>query len=192
MIEFGKYPAMHADSNEPIEWKVLERTNNRVLLITRYGIDAFPYHSVLTGITWQYCSLRKWLNDDFVNSAFTQEEQEQIILSDISADKNPCSSTYPGNPTKDKVFLLSIPEVEKYFSCDEERVVWLTEFAKRKVAYTSKEGTCYWWLRSPGDESRRAATVRPDGSVLFDGSHVGYGNGCIRPALWLDLSNPEL
>ena len=106
----------------------------------------------------------------------------------VTADKNPKHSTDPGKDTTDKVFLLSITEAEKYFSSDEERVCKPTAFAKENGAHTSiSSGACCWMPRSPGRNSTYAAFVDGAGRIYCDGDSVDNGDGCVRPALWIEF-----
>ena len=74
IILFGKYEQDGDDSNgaEDIEWLVLktEPDQNRILVISRYSLDVQPYNREFASVTWENCSLRKWLNRDFFNTAF--------------------------------------------------------------------------------------------------------------------------
>lgn len=196
-IKFGKYEQDNNLSNgkEDIEWNVLAKEDNRALLISKYALDCKQYNSTKTDVTWETCSLRKWLNETFMDSAFDDTEKTIVKESKVSADKNPKYSTDPGNATTDKVFLLSINEANKYFGSDEDRKCIPTEYAKANGAYTSsgytKNGvpTCGWWLRSPGNFQDIAARVYIDGSVRCGGSLVDYDGGCVRPALWINLDS---
>ena len=126
---------------------------------------------------------------------FSSEEQNSIINSTVTADKNPSYSTSPGNNTTDKVFLLSITEINKYFSSDEARKCAPTEYAKAQGAYTSSsystggKAACCWWLRSPGGSSDRAALVLYGCSVDLGGDPVHHGDDAVRPALWINLDS---
>ena len=71
IIEFGIYPQGADGSVLPIEWIVLDVNENEALLISRHGLDCKQYHHERTKITWEYCDLRKWLNNDFIRSAFS-------------------------------------------------------------------------------------------------------------------------
>ncbi len=83
-IQFGSYPqAKDGVDKTPIEWLVLVHDNNRALLISRYGLDSQPYNTEITETTWEKCTLRKWLNETFLNAAFSKEEQAKILLSNI-------------------------------------------------------------------------------------------------------------
>ena len=106
----------------------------------------------------------------------------------VSADKNPKYSTNPGKATQDRVWLLSIPEAEKYFSTDKARICTLTAYAKAQGAWTGSSGTCWWWLRSPGHYSTYAAYVHSDGSILYSGRIVDYSSIAVRPVVVVGLS----
>lgn len=196
-IKFGKYEQDNNLSNgkEDIEWDVLAKEDNRVLLISKYALDCKQYNTERTDITWETCSVRKWLDGTFIDSAFDGAEKSIVKKTKALAEKNPYYSTDPGNATTDKVFLLSINEAEQYFGSDEDRKCIPTEYAKANGAYTSsgytKNGvpTCWWWVRSPGDDQGRAANVSDYGSVNYLGMRVDYGDGCVRPALWINLDS---
>lgn len=195
LISFGIYEQDNntANGKENIEWMVLAKEGDRLLLISRYALETRPYNTQPRDVTWETCTLRSWLNQEFYASAFNEEEQKLILETTVTADKNPRYSTDPGNTTKDKVFLLSIPEVEKYFANDETRRCAPTAYAKAQGADTNDyyktaggEAACWWWLRSPGYYSSNAADVRNSGSVSDYGPSVDDDNGCVRPALWID------
>ena len=121
-VIFGNYPQTNdVNDNSPIEWLVLESDGETALLISRYALDCKPYNERYEATTWETCTLRSWLNSEFFNKAFSTEEKQYILQSDVSADKNPKYSTNPGNATKDNVFLLSIVEANKYFKSDDAR-----------------------------------------------------------------------
>ena len=197
---FGAYEQDNSTSNgkEAIEWTVLDKDGMSLLLISKQALDCQQYNTSYTDVTWESCSLRKWMNGTFLNKAFNAEEQAQIQNTTVSADKNPEYNTNPGNATTDKVFLLSINEVEKYFNSDEARKCAPTAYAKAQGAYASYNyktasgaATCWWWLRSPGSYQDNAANVLDDGSVNYFGPDVNYDNGAVRPAMWIDLSAIE-
>lgn len=143
IIVFGTYEQDNDTSNgkENIEWLVLAKENNRILVISDKALDCHPYNSSRTIVTWETCTLRKWLNNDFINAAFYAEERAKIPTVTVSADKNPEYDTNPGNATKDRVFLLSIVEAEKYFTSAEARECILTEYAISNGAWTSDSYT---------------------------------------------------
>ena len=192
-ITLGNYPQTTAgNDNTPIEWLVLENDGETALLISRYALDSKTYHNTMRGkITWEQCALRNWLNNEFYNRAFSTEEKQYILQSNVSADKNPKYSTNPGNATKDKVFLLSVVETNKYFKSDDARRCAPTDYAIQQWASTSNSckvdgrKTCWWWLRSPGEYSNYPALVNDAGS--FDVSYLISNGGAVRPCVRVRL-----
>ena len=188
IVKFGKYEQGHGV--EPMEWRVLERTDKGILMIVEYVIDYKPYHKILTDITWEKCDLRRWLNNEFLYTAFDETERFLIADTGCPADKNPNYNTISGNATTDKVFLLSILEAEKYFKSDEDRKAAPTAYVKKQGRKNAAGETCCgWWLRSPGSNRDSAAIVKPGGSVYYDGFLVSFVSFCVRPALWIDLES---
>ncbi len=185
-IYFGSYEQDNNKSNgkETIEWQVLAKENNKVLVISRYALDCKPYNTEWEDVTWETCTLRAWLNGTFLNEAFSETEQSIIQTTEVPADRN---------ATKDTIFLLSINRAEKYFASDEARMCVPTAYAIANGAYTNDnyivdgEATCWWWLRSPGGYRSDATSVYRDGGVYSGGHRVSSARGCVRPALWIDL-----
>lgn len=68
--------------------------------------------------------------------------------------------------------LLSVEEYEKYQS--------LIPFLGN-----------WWWLRSPGLIQYCATHVNDGGGVSEAGHYVTYGSCAVRPALYIEVSNPE-
>ena len=189
-MTFGHYEQDADPSNgaEPIEWIVLDNDGDYVTLISKYGLDAKPYNTTYTSVTWETCTLRAWLNDDFLNEAFTASEQDRLKTVTVS---NPYNSTYGttgGNDTEDKVYLLSIDESKKFFSTNAERICMPTQTAVSNRAYTNSAGACRWWLRSPGYYQDYAALVNNGGRVRDGGGDVYVDGGVVRPVVVLRLS----
>ena len=196
-VTFGTYPQTSSGSDStPIEWQVLEVREGKSLLISRYGLDARPYHEVRSTITWEDCSLRAWLNEEFLNTAFSPEEQSAILLAAVDNSQRQGYSgyaTYGGNGTQDRIFLLSYAEAQRYFEFNSSRKCAPTDYAVRRGAWTSAsektEGrpTGTWWLRSPGSYQNGASFISSDGSH-YDHS-ASDSNDMVRPAFWLDLES---
>ena len=202
VVTFGAYEQDNNTSNgkEPIEWEVLGVENDGTcLLISRYALDARPYNKEEIGVTWETCTLRSWLNDGFLSSAFSAEERTKIVVTNNKNTDNPNYGTQGGNDTSDYVFLLSLEEIEKYYSINkntgsdwywrgEDRLKkYPTAYAKAQGAYISDNGACWWWLRSPGSASVYAASVGDDGYVRVAGYSVTSTYTSVVPAVraWL-------
>ena len=164
---------------------MLEIKDGKALVVSKYDIDCQPYERAYTGATWETCSLRGWLNDEFLNTAFAKTEQAMIPTVMVSADKNPEYDTNPGNATQDKVVLLSIDEVNRYY--DSARCCEATAYAEAQGAY-EYSFCCWWWLRSPGSDRYSAAGVDVGGFFDYGGDGVYNGDVAVRPAMWIDLT----
>lgn len=199
--KFGSYEQDNETSNgkEEIEWIVLDKDGMSVLLISKYALDCQPYNTTETSVTWETCSMRKWLNGTFLNSAFSESESAMIPAVTVSDDNNPKYGTSPGNCTTDQVFLLSITEAEKYFSTNSSRLCQGTAYCyaqkSLKGAFKVSDGNMWWWLRSPGAKSNFAAIVigdskiDPEGSIMIGGDRVKWSSYAVRPALWINLGS---
>ena len=81
IFTFGSYEQDNDTSNgkEPIEWIVLSKNDKEMLVLSRYALDHKPYNEEFVDkITWEECTLRKWINDDFYNAAFNKTEKNLI------------------------------------------------------------------------------------------------------------------
>ena len=190
-VIFGAYEQNNNTINgkEDIEWKVLAKEDGKALLISRYGLDCQPYNESYNSVTWETCTLRTWLNGKFLNSAFSADEQSQIVSGTVTNDMNPSYGTGPGSDTIDQIFLLSSTEAEEYFSSDAERKCDPTAYAKARGAKEYKKtGCCWWWLRSP-DHILNAADVDRVGGINRIGIYVNNPYVVVRPAMWVELSS---
>ncbi len=124
VVKFGSYEQDNndIDGKEEIEWYVLDNNGHEVILLSVYNLDAIPYNEEKVNVTWENCSLRKWLNDVFYNVAFTNEEKATIMETLVVNDSGFIWTTSGGNDTYDKVYLLSLREIEEYFGIPENRI----------------------------------------------------------------------
>ena len=184
-VQWGRYEQDGDSSNgaEVIEWLVLANNGDTATLISKYGLDARAYSTNMQNVTWENCSLRSWLNGEFLNAAFSAVERSILETVTVTADKNPKYSTDPGKDTQDTVFLLSVAEANALFDSGKARKCQATSYAKLQGADVS----CWWWLRSPGIYSNRAANVDDDGSVYYSGNGVLNQNGVVRPVVVVRL-----
>ena len=189
-VFFGAYEQDNNTSNgkEDVEWLVLEVKDGKALVVSKYALDCKQYNTSNANVTWETCTLRKWLNTDFINSAFSSDEKAKIPTVTVSADKNPGYSANPGNATQDQVFLLSITEANKYFNSNGARQCEPTDYAVANGAWESDSGNfCWWWLRSPGVTQYSAAYVFCGGGVTESGDGVDIGTSAVRPAMWISI-----
>ena len=134
-----------------------------------------------------YLHARYWCNEVFYKEAFSAEEQERILLSDLTNHDNPVYGTTGGPDTQDYVFFLSCEEIMTYLPTPEDRIAYFTTYADNlPVEYGGRD--VYYWLRTPGVYRINAMYVVGEyGSVTYYGSDVGHNMVGYRPAMWITI-----
>ena len=169
-----------------VEWMVLDRRGDRVLLLSCYGLDAQPYHQTSTAVNWSNSDIRRWLQNEFYNEAFTAEEQTMIATTQNATPINSNNAGSPGPNTYDKVFLLSSTEATNYLPSPESRMVKATSYALMRGAGTNYSQNSFWWVRSYADGSRRKVLmVNSQGNVYA--SYMNDYEAVVRPAIWIEV-----
>jgi len=200
----GQNPEYSFQQRFPVKWLVLERKNDRALLISLYNLDAFNYLEVEKlfdyedeniPVTWAVSYVRHWLNEKWLHAIFSDAEFSCILPTNVQTADNPVYGTDGGENTTDYLFLLSIEEVQKYFSSDEARRTQIVPDVERDqydlMLYTHYLNTTDyydWWLRSPGKTEDCAACVGRFGDVNVEGEVVLSEAVSIRPAMWVDVT----
>lgn len=195
VIMFGQYEQDNKiqNGNEPISWIILEVQDGKALLISYYALDCLTFNESQADLTWADSGIRKWLNNDFFNAAFTDDEQQSIVLTAVHNSAEDGFSDY--NPadmdkTNDRVFLPSYREVMHYFPELNDRKVTGTEYARANGARfggftTIGIGETDWWLRSPGRVAHDAAFVNVYGNIDTKSNNIKQG---IRPMIWVNVT----
>lgn len=109
IVEFGTF--VTKGKKTKLKWRILDVKNDRMLMIAEQPIGEGIYDEN-NDRRWKQCSLRKWLNKDFLNEAFTNSEKKLIVPVENKTPFYGDSSTVIG--TKDTIFLLSEKEAKKY------------------------------------------------------------------------------
>lgn len=186
---FGEY---EQDGNlengpEPIEWIVLRNKSNQLYVMSKYGLDNKPYHDRKESVTWENCSLREWLNNEFYNEAFSSEEKAMIIETELINQDNPYYyNTEGGNNTFDKVFLLAYNEFEPqsfgFQRCSS------TVYGELQGIYIDSQWItqCIWWLRTPGISEDTACFGAKDLGAQNCGKPVNCDGIAVRPCIMLE------
>lgn len=190
-VKFGKFEQDgNADNGvEDIEWTVICKDGGMICLISKVGLAAKAYNESEDGAShntsWEKCSLRKWLNEDFFGAAFSDDEKKSVpTVKVVNYDTN----------TEDKVYLLSIAEAQSAgyaMDAPEKRMTQASAAAisAGAVTYTDSQNggltTCSWWLRSAGAGSTLAAYVHFNGSVMVSGRAAETADRAVRPVIWV-------
>ena len=211
VIKVGRYEqdGIMTNGKEEVEWIVLSKSKSKILVLSKYALAAFPFsfsdYPRSMDTSWEGSAIRDWLNTKFYKDAFSKNERAIIATTKL---KNPGSKEYgtgDENTTKDKVFLLSLEDVnnDKYgFITDRDRKCQITKYAMlqnvdwdwaRVESEAGSEKTelefyCGWWLRSSGMESWYKSVVYKWGKVNADGwASNTFGDFAIRPAMYIEI-----
>ena len=166
----GKQVTLGRYAGQDITWRVLEEHGKMRLLFAERVLAQKPYNERYVDTSWRECSLRKWLNGEFLREAFSLEERTRILNTRVDNPPNPRYYTNGGMGSVDKLFALSLGEAEAYLPADQDRASGM-----------------WWWLRSPGSNLLSAASVYADGSLYDTGINIDYTEGGVRPAMWILL-----
>jgi len=187
IIRFGMY-----------DWYVLDKQDGKWLIITEEVIEKRPYHHEECEITWEICDMRQYLNGEFYNLLSETDRMRIVEVVNENPD-NPWYGTSGGNPTTDKVFLLSIDEVLSYFGdsgqirtrymypncqwCADEFLPWIDDqYNINRRAVDDSGIVRHWRLRSPGANECCVAHI-----TGFCGDGFDQGGICISDCC--DLSD---
>ena len=197
-VQFGRYDQDNDPETEPepIEWMVLEERDGKRLLFSRDLLEQKRFNETYGNNNWEGCTLRAWLNNEFMQTAFTEEERAAILLTHVDNSKeqdNPAyQDTNSGNDTDDYIFLISYKECVTYFPDTPTRRSAPTDhaIANGAIADTGYKingrGCGFWWLRSIGPHPWRASMAYAPGPMrytYFTRDFVG-----VRPMMWVDIS----
>lgn len=178
----------------PMPWVVLEKKNKKVLLISKYAIECKPFNFRYEITGWHDSTIRKWLNEEFVNQAFTDSEK-QLINKVYIDDDDVLSLEGNSSSMADDIFLLSMDEAVRYFKTDDERRARVTKYAVRHSLWTLFEDYGHWWLRNAKGKTVGAAYVKAygpvfkhGGTIISNGFLADYDNYGVRPAVYLNLN----
>ena len=190
---FGSYEqdGDAANGKEPIQWLVLDRDGDKVLLLSKYALDFqsfMPFYEPVTEhYTWESCSLRRWLNSTFLNAAFNSSERQRLLTTTVITSPGSLHRENGPVTTEDRVFLLSNTEVYAYFANEAATAAEYTAYALSENPWAGNStapGAAAWWLRTTDGSDH------PDG--VYAGGRVGEGTRAyegeyVRPAIWVTM-----
>ena len=198
-VTFGTYEQNnnYSDGNENIEWVVIDKQEDKIMVVSKYIIAEQPFNTTNEGhISWENCTLRKWLNNDFLNEAFSGAEKNLITDTTVFSTEYPVvGATYS---TTDKIFLLSENERNMLSSVDalkgivtESVIALFSDAANSDVANINPSNfEPLWWLRTTWEDA-----VDCQASVVYGASYDEHEHDTcnveesagVRPAMWISL-----
>jgi len=165
------------------------------------GVPFFYNATAADRTMWKNSAARSYLNEKFLNEAFTVAERNAILASTVANNDgngvgyDAAAGAGASFNTTDKIFLLSYYEVftggdyYNIFNTTQKQWVYVSDFALANFAFSSN-GTSYprigvWWLRSAYSSSY-VRYVYSSSSVLY--TNPNLLDGSLRPAFVLALS----
>ena len=223
---------------EPIKWRILTTSGNSAFIMSDIALDSFSiqpdkyqgFYNDEYGIfrkdqdgnmdgtyanNWEYCFLRRWLNETFYNEVFNDLQKE--IIKTTRLDNSARSSNPNENPkyygygenagknkyadqckdTDDKIFLLSLRDItttaygfnKDVKAEDPARNLQATDFAKFHGAPMNTNDKKYvtWYTRSPTTDDGYSTFVMDRHAGGSMGSIQLAPDGGVVPALWITL-----
>ena len=207
---------------EPIEWQVLETESGKAFLLSKYVLDAQPYHKMYESddfdwetefyyeTSWEECDLREWLNNSFYNTAFSKAEQESVLLTKVKNTDNVKNGEDSGSDTEDYVYLLSDAEALEYFGNEmigrskeelpekTEQLGLPTAYALLQGVYTRGDKSTYWykeysdWWLRTTASARYAVYLAASSRMVSSGKPVEQVQVGVRPVVWIDVTMAEV
>ncbi|MBO4687554.1 MAG: hypothetical protein J5636_03500 [Clostridiales bacterium] len=171
-VTFGNY------GGRPIRWIIIDQDDDTYYLVSQYILDMRAYDENGQSADWESSSIRKWLNEDFYEQAFNQDEKARIVAT-VLGNRRPRMTEVLEEEKKDQVFLLSSSAAQNYFMTD----------AARKGKPENDEGggnaasqeTWKWWLIGPDDGG--SSLVDEEGRVAFSDASATTEMYGVRPAV---------
>lgn len=200
------------NGKEAITWQVLAVEDGKALIISEIGLAAMSYGSPMDinsytdeNLYWETSYVRNWLNDDFLNEAFSDKERTGILASEVTTN-----DAYGNCVTEDYLFCLSIDEAEQYFSSNEAMACGVSEVAKAGLHIDDGavvNGYGNWLLRdmtsvvtSQQGSNFMSATYNESAYIsgTYGTKHAKEGKGTpvfcdyldvVRPAMWIETAS---
>ena len=145
--------------------------NNCALLLMKECVAEMPFYEKnykQYSAYWEGCTLRKWLNEDWLNFHLAQSVKNRI-LGDYFTPK-----IRNGHECRDRVFLLTADDARSFFKNKLSRVAMY------------KGEPIQWWLNTYGNKGGLYVTVNLRGQIVEKGIDGEYKAG-VRPAFWVSL-----
>ena len=191
-------------SYDPIEWNILkEEENGKALILANLILDSQEYYPTDQtsefehnggngyGNNYELSEIRKFLNEDFYNTAFIDLEKDLIQTTTVdnsASSTSNSSNSFACVDTEDNMFLLSYSEATNSdygFTNNSARQAQGSDYAKCQGLYAYTNNNSMWWLRSPLYFNPACAyRVTVDG--IYESS-IDYTDLGVRPACWINL-----
>ena len=145
--------------------------DGRLLVISRSALEAKPYHESAVNVTWETSTLREWLNGEFYEKSFTDDEKSRFV-----------------STGGDYVTLMTLGEAKTFFNDPGITLAKPTYYAKKHGLswdFTSG-GSSYWLKTADPSKSVYVTWVDFEGLVHENGYTVWTDKVLgVRPVMWV-------
>lgn len=219
---WGDEKEWHYFRYDPIRWRIIGLEEGKAMLMADRLLDCQPYNTEDCPVSWEKSSLRSWLNGlcasentagidysgrGFLDKAFSDDEQQAVLLTDVENSRNSRYGTDGGADTEDYVFLLSNEEVfgtdiaarngfyQKNGKDDPAKRFRSTMYAKCRGAWWSSvngyRGNSFWFMRTNGYTPQSVTYICDFGYIYQRGTISTCEDAGILPALWISLADAQ-
>ena len=138
-IKFGHYEQDNNVNNgkEDIEWLVVDDNANNILLLSKYVLDCvsngennYKYKK------YENSEVAKWLNDEFLNTAFTDDETSKLAI--VKNINNPLATQSEIEKGYGKVFLVNRKDIEKMGACIKSGILTESAYLNNNLEYRNE------------------------------------------------------
>ena len=204
IVTFGSYWQSSSKHKDPINWQILDVNDGEALVISTRILDCRPYNDEGVSGHWGSCSLRNWLNYDFLDEVIPEKYNSPILHSVLLTDL-PTEEDSTGSKclfrirrqveTFDYFFLLSYSEIGYVSSIDPKLKCVPTPYALNQGVCQGNFGSSPWWLRDLHDygyEAYYVPEINEPILLVHDSRTISYVDTAItvvgvRPAVRISL-----
>lgn len=183
---------------EPVSWWVIGENINAYSLLSEKILDTKKFHNSFGAVTWNVCDLRNWLNEDFYNTCFTNEDKVRIINHFTPASHNYIRDHISGAETYNYVSAMTATSLAdgRYVFPDHQseeskalRIAQGTDYAIANGLKADDNNNGRWWTATSADTANLyTVVITEDGTILIEsGGEVNNKNDVgVRPFIMVE------
>ena len=171
IVTFGNYPQTSMGVEKPIQWYVVGKEGNKVTLMSVYALDSKKFHNKNEEVTFLGSDIYKWLNEEFKNRAFNDEEIA-VMASPVSLMSKEDAKRLPLNYRKTSSTDYAISQ-----GADAKRCLWWVGDFSKTYEFIDYYG--WWWYDT--SLANCAYCVHEDGDIWE--YQVNFSGKAVRPMI---------
>lgn len=174
LVKVGKIEQDGKTDNgaDDISWYIIAKSDTQAILLSQYALALMPFDESGKAVSYEQSTIRKYLNDTFYNSVFTDEEKARIVSTKI---------TQENSESDNNVFLLTSEMYTQYITTSTMKTVKATVAVMPNSTYSAR--STYWWTSSVSGD--KALSVSTSGAVYASSANMNCG---VRPVICIDFT----